>query len=258
MKRIPRGIDSWPRNAYLVAVEITGEMQAATLRLRASGTKATEIAKKVGLSVRSVQRIAKATAYHEAGHAAVGAIFGNHPDWATLIPDPDTNVLAGVTEIDADLESKEGLKEEIINCYAGQCAELRAGGSIRRAKLGGAIDDQIARDCLKRLHGEGLDEKRMEALEKEMRAVADTMVEKHWPLVERIAAELLRHSTLVLEELEILRAIYQGEKTEADLNKLREGLSKVDAQCHALGKTAVYKGSSKEFGPELMSTWSCE
>ena len=73
-------------------MKITGEIQAAVLSLRANGLSVMEIAKKVGLSIRSVQRIARATAYHEAGHAAVGAILGQHPDWATIKPDPKTNI----------------------------------------------------------------------------------------------------------------------------------------------------------------------
>ncbi len=233
-------------------------MQEDVLRLRASGMPASEIAKQVRLSVRSVRRIAKATAYHEAGHAAVGAMFGQHPDWATLVPDPETHILAEVTQIDGDLGSEEGLKREIVNCYAGQCAELRAGSSVRRAKLGAKMDDAVARDCIMHVLGEDADEEEVNAFEAEMRAAAAAFVEEHWALVERIAIELLEHSTLVLEELEILRAIYQGEQTEKDLSQLREALASLDEQCSAIGKTAVYKGPSKQFGREIISTWSCE
>ena len=60
---------------YSPSVKITGEMQKDVLTLRASGASTAEIAKKVGLSVRSVQRIARGTAYHVAGHAAAGAMF---------------------------------------------------------------------------------------------------------------------------------------------------------------------------------------
>src|SRR5687767_8681327 len=31
-----------------------------------------------------------------------------------------------------------------------------------------------------------------------------------------------------------------------------------DEHCNSLGKTAVYKGSSQQFGPDVISTWSCE
>ena len=239
-------------------MKITGDMQGTVLSLRANGLSTAEIAKKVGLSIRSVQRIARATAYHEAGHAAVGAILGQHPDWATIKPDPKTNILAEVTEVDGDLHTADGLKKEIINCYAGQSAELRAGGSSRRAKLGAKLDNEIARDCILRLHGKDLGEKQLLAFEKEMRSAANDFVEEHWGLIERIAAELLRNTTLVLEELDILRAIYQGEKTEDDLRRLREALANLNEQCSVIGKTAVYKGSTKEFGPEIISTWSCE
>jgi len=31
-----------------------------------------------------------------------------------------------------------------------------------------------------------------------------------------------------------------------------------DEHCKSLGKIAVYKGSSQQFGPDVISTWSCE
>ena len=239
-------------------MKISGEMQEAVLCLRASGTPASKIAKEVGLSVRSIQRIARMTAYHEAGHAAAGAIFKQNPDWATLVPDPKTKVLAEVTRMDGDLSSEEGLKNEIINYYAGQCAELRAGGNVRRAKLGAIWDDKVARDCIVRICGENSTEKQLDACEKKMRVAAGKFVDEHWPLVARIAAELLEHTTLVWEELDGLRAIYQGEGTEEDLEQLRKGLDALDEHCSLMGKKAVYKGSSKQFGPKIISTWSCE
>ena len=74
----------------------------------------------------------------------------------------------------------------------------------------------------------------------------------------KLAAELLEHTTLVWEELNSLRAIYQKEGTEEDLRQLRKALASLDKHCNLMGKTAVYKGSSKQFGPEIISTWSCE
>ena len=233
-------------------------MQEAVLCLRASGKSTIEIAKEVGLSARSVQRIARTTAYHEAGHAAVGAILKQNPDWASIVPDPKTSVLAEVTKMDGDLDSEEGLKNEIINYYAGQYAELRAGGSVRRAKLGAIWDDKVARDCIVRICGEKSTEKQLAACEKKMRMAAGKFVDEHWPLVELIATELLEHTTLVWEELDGLRAIYQGEGSKEDLEQLRKGLDALDEHCSLIGKKAVYKGSTKQFGPKIISTWSCE
>lgn len=233
-------------------------MQEAVLCLRASGKSTIEIAKEVGLSARSVQRIARTTAYHEAGHAAAGAVFKQNPDWASIVPDPKTSVLAEVTKMDGDLDSEEGLKNEIIIYYAGQYAELRTGSSVRRAKLGAIWDDKVARDCIVRICGENSTEKQLDACEKKMRVAAEKFVDEHWPLVERIAAELLEHTTLVWEELDGLRAIYQGEGSEEDLKQLRKGLDALDKHCSLIGKKAVYKGSTKQFGPKIISTWSCE
>ena len=247
-----------PLEFYCLSVKITGEIQKDVLTLRASGASTADIGKKVGLSARTVQRIARATAYHEAGHAAAGAIFKQNPDFATLMPDPKTNILAEVTRMDHDLDSKKALKEEIIFCYAGQYAELRAGSSARRARLGARTDDEAAKGYLLCLCGEDATEEELSAMEDKMRVATSKFVDEHWALVERIATELLEHTTLVWEELDGLRAIYQGEGTEEDLEQLRKGLDALDEHCSLMGKKAVYKGSSKQFGPKIISTWSCE
>jgi hypothetical protein len=31
-----------------------------------------------------------------------------------------------------------------------------------------------------------------------------------------------------------------------------------DEHCRSLGKTAVYQGSSQQYGPDVISTWKCE
>ena len=120
------------------------------------------------------------------------------------------------------------------------------------------MDDEIARGYIVRLCGENATEDKLSACEEEIRAESTAFVDKHWSLVERIAIELLKHTTLVWEELDALHAIYQGEKTEEDLRQVREALETLDEHCSLIGKTAVYKGSSKQFGPEIISTWSCE
>jgi len=239
-------------------VKITGKMQKDVLNLRADGKTSAEIARKVGLSVRSVQRIARTTAYHEAGHAAAGALLGQKPDWATLIPDPKTDILAEVTRLDNEALSKRELEEEIIFFYAGQYAELRAGGSRRRARLGAMADNDTARNCIARLCGKDATGEELDAAENKMRTAARRFIDKHWALVERIANELLRRSTLVWEELDTLRAIYQGEKKEEDLKQWREAFMSVKKDCRLIGKRAVYKGSSEQFGRDIISTWSCE
>ena len=91
-----------------------------------------------------------------------------------------------------------------------------------------------------------------------MRADAVKFVDEHWDLVDRIANELLEHTTLAWEELDGLRAIYQGKKTEEDLSKWRKAFKVLDDHCNSMGKTIVYQGSSEEFAPGIISTWSCE
>lgn len=233
-------------------------MQEEVLGMRARGFPASRIAAQVGLSIRSVQRIARATAYHEAGHLAAGALFDQKPDWATLVPDPKTHILAEVTRMDGDLTSKKGLRREIINYYAGQCAELRAGGSSRRAKLGASIDDHMARNCINLLLGEGATDEQISSIDKEMRTITDSFVVEHWSFIERLAKELLERTTMVWEEINGLLGIYQGKSTEKELARLREALASLRDDCKLMGKNAVYKGPSSKFGRDVISTWACE
>ena len=126
--------------------------------------------------------------------------------------------------------------------------------ALKRART----DDEAAKGYLLRLCGKDATKEALSAMEDEMRVAASKFVDEHWALVERIATELLEHTTLVWEELDGLRAIYQGEETEEDLRKWRESFRSLDERCNLMGKTAVYKGTSEQFAPEIISTWSCE
>jgi hypothetical protein len=59
--------------------------------------------------------------------------------------------------------------------------------------------------------------------EEEMRRATADCATEHWPLIERIAEELLEYKTLVVGELELLLGIYVGEKTEEELKAFRSG-----------------------------------
>ena len=144
-------------------------------------------------------------AFHEAGHTAIQLVFDQTPEHVTLTP--KDGALAHASHLDGDRDSEEGLRKLVINCYAGREAELRVGGD----GSGSWQDDEEALDYLRLL---GVEEEEMR------RATADCVTE-HWPLIERIAEELLEHTTLIFEELECLLGIYREEETEEELKALR-------------------------------------
>jgi hypothetical protein len=146
-------------------------------------------------------------AFHEAGHAAMQLVFDQTPEYVTLTK--KDGMLAHASHLYGDMDSTDGLRKLVINCYAGRESESRVGGG----GSGSCQDDEEALGYLKVLGVE----------EEEMRSATADCVTEHWPLIERIAEELLEYKTLVIEELECLRAIYMGDVTEEGLKALRNG-----------------------------------
>lgn len=146
----------------------------------------------------------KHIAYHEAGHVAAQLIFGQTPDFATI--DPKETTLGFASHIDGDDLTKEGMRELVINCYAGREAEKRVGGD----GSGSYSDDQQAEDYLQ-----------FAGTEEEMRKETAKFITEHWSLVERIANELLEYTTLECFELDTLLEIYRGKETEENLQEYR-------------------------------------
>jgi len=147
-------------------------------------------------------------AYHEAGHAAAQLIFDQAPDFVTI--QPGSGKLGFASHMDGDDFTEEGMRQLVINCYAGREAEMRIGGD----GYGSDSDDQQAEEYLKSV-----------GTEEQMRRETAQFVTEHWQLIDRIACELLEHTTLELYELEILLAIYRGEETEEDLQNYRSSFA---------------------------------
>jgi len=147
----------------------------------------------------------KHTAYHEAGHAAAQLILGQTPTLVTISPVGGT--LGSCHHIAGDEFTEEGIRHLVINLYGGREAETRVGGDGE----GSWSDNEEAEPYLTTL---GIKEK-------EMREATAEFVSKHWLLIERIACELLRYTTLGMEELDTLLGIYRGEETEEDLREYR-------------------------------------
>jgi ATP-dependent Zn protease len=147
----------------------------------------------------------KHIAYHEAGHAAAQLVYGQTTTFVTI--DPKGTTLGFAKHIDGDAFSEKGLRELIINCYAGREAEMRVGGD----GMGSYRDDKEAESYLKHV-----------GTEEEMRKATTEFVTEHWLLIKRIASELLEYTTLLMDELDSLKNIYRGEESEEDLQEFRD------------------------------------
>ena len=147
----------------------------------------------------------KHIAYHEAGHAAVQLIFSHTPRYVTI--NPEGNKLGSAPHNDGDYFTEEGMRELVISCYAGREAEMRVGGD----GSGSWDDDEQAEPYLQYV-----------GTEEEMRKATAKIVTEHWPLIDRIARELLERTELDMDELDCLLNIYRGEESEKDLQDYRD------------------------------------
>jgi hypothetical protein len=176
-------------------------------------------------------------AYHEAGHAAADLIFGHLPDQVTIVKKGHN--LGTAPNFGGDNMSDEGARSLIIAYYAGAEAESRVCNDLEHIKAGACVDDELAEDLLP-LAGR---------TEQQMRDETAKFISEHWPLVERIAVELLTYGTLTFEELELLLNIYRKEETEQDLIEFRimaEQQGRFNVHGRRKGEGGAVKEQSKE------------
>ena len=173
------------------------------------------------------------TAYHEAGHAALQLVFEMTPSRVTIVPDEQEETAGAAHHLDGDNMTPEGCGQLAMVCYAGAETQRILHGDIR-----GDLDDYIYLDDSNvekiqiregiRLGARSDDEEAETYLpvagktESELRTETAAKVREHWPLVERVAKELMEHRTLTMEELDTLFYIYKGEATEDDLIAFRQ------------------------------------
>ena len=211
-------------------MSLTGKKQNLILTMRAEGASTAEIAERAGMSVRSVQREVRTTAYHEAGHVVAQMLAeAMGPGSVTIRPDGKGN-LGLAPQFGVDLDSEVGLRDEIINCYAGAAVERVLGNSDKRIKMGAEFDDDSAVPQLRRLLlclGKDVEnDQEGDSLKEELRKAATDLIRSHWHWVERVAKELFRCTTLSGEELESLQGVLSGNGTEGDLYVTRWILSR--------------------------------
>lgn len=122
---------------------------------------------------------------------------------------PKGENFGSASHLDGDDRTENGMRELVINCYAGREAEIRVGGD----GSGSYRDDEEAESYLRHV-----------GTEEEMCNATAIFVTERWPLIERIASELLEHTTLECGELDFMLDIYRGEATEEDLKDYRNCL----------------------------------
>lgn len=166
----------------------------------------------------------QATAYHEAGHAAAALVFGMHPHCATIVPDDEGEALSHTQRLYEDLVSldgsSDGYRQTAIAYCAGAEAQRRVDGDLERIRIGASGDSIEAKELLESTV----------ISEDEVRAQTVEFIDEHWPLVDRIAVELLTHRTLGPEELDTLHEIYKGGATNQDWLELQEVLGQRKTQ----------------------------
>lgn len=152
------------------------------------------------------------TAYHEAGHAVVGAVRDRAPIFATIFPDGGGAV--GKTEFPKDCppeykthfgdspDKRTYIETRILTSVAGTIAhDLRFPGRVHDAA--DANDDRMSRELIEDNAG-WADNDRDGYLER-LQEIARNLLQTNWPWVEAVAHALIERRTISTADLIALR-----------------------------------------------------
>jgi hypothetical protein len=152
------------------------------------------------------------TAYHEAGHAVVGAARGRPPISATIIPDGTGAV--GKTEFPKDwlpeyknhfgdsAKKRTYIETHILTSVAGTMThDFRFPGRVHDAA--DANDDRISREIIEDNAG-WADDHRERYLER-LQGIARDLLQANWPWVEAVAHALMERKTVYTADILGLR-----------------------------------------------------
>jgi hypothetical protein len=153
----------------------------------------------------------EATAYHEAGHAVVGAVRGRAPIFVTIIPDGGA---AGKNEFPEDWrpefkghlggspEKRTYIETRILIEVAGTVAhDLRFPERGRDA--GDAYDEQCAREIIE--DNAGWADSDRDNYFRQLQESARDLLQTDWPWVEAVARALIERKTISTAEVMELR-----------------------------------------------------
>lgn len=161
--------------------------------------------------VRNLPFDEEATAYHEAGHAVIGALRGRAPTFVTIIPD---GRVAGKNEFPEDLrpEFKNHLDDSpekrayietriLIELAATVAHDRRFPARVHDA--GDAHDERCARAIIQ--DNAGWADNNRKGYFQQLQDTVRGLLQTNWPWVEAIARALIERRTISGEEIVKLR-----------------------------------------------------
>jgi hypothetical protein len=143
-------------------------------------------------------KISRSTAIHEAGHAVAAIRAGLVFDHVTAIADEDLDLDGALhwTDLHTSGDVAMSPQLEAIVLLAGPCAEARA----MRRRADHVFAGEPATDDREAIASLGLSDDDFVAASRDALA----LVERDWPLIERVAEELLKGRLLRFDEVEAI------------------------------------------------------
>lgn len=152
-------------------------------------------------------KIIKATAYHEAGHALAAYRFNHDIGPVSIVPEND---VAGICRSEGEWADGSKDIEQIIVLYAGYASESKYNENAN--KLRSSSDDEKAAYLLEWTN----------ETETNLRAKAKKIIDDNWIIIEAIAERLFMDKTLEADEWSIMiDAFDEGDDPEETLRRYR-------------------------------------
>lgn len=152
-------------------------------------------------------QLLRMTAYHEAGHAVAAFVARLPIGGATIVPDKKEGCLGSVIVENplgdwqrGDGPRRPSLEAYIVMIYAGDVAECVCSG--RNIEISGEEIERARRTIAHWMPRARFPSHDMfERYERKLQRRARQLVMRHWGLIERLAARLLRRKTLSADEV---------------------------------------------------------